>query len=168
MKPDRVIVEYTRAAPGILMSRHALAVLEFIESCGGAPEEALALLFRRSKLLLGKLKGAGMVYRAWVGDTVLWMPAGASPPRDMDHFRRMAAVGWLAARLKEAGGRYEKGSANFPNGAVFRVALVPPAPREPCLAVFMKSEKVHLQKGSVWVSREDLRAHGIRDCLKPV
>ncbi|MCL4441295.1 MAG: hypothetical protein M1609_12120, partial [Firmicutes bacterium] len=78
------------------------------------------------------------------------------------------AVGWLASRLKEAGGRYEKGSAIFPNGVVFPVALVPPAPREPCLAVLMKSEKVNLQKGSVWVFWEDLRAHGIRDCLKPV
>lgn len=168
MKSAHVIVDYTRAAPGIVTSRHALAVLEFIESCGGVPEDALALLFRRSKLLLGKLRGGGMVYRARAGDTVLWMTVGTSPPPDTDHFWRKVAVGWLASRLKEAGGRYEKGSAIFPNGSVFQIALVPPAPREPCLAVLMKSEKVNLQKGSVWVFWEDLRAHGIRDCLKPV
>jgi len=163
-----IYVEITRARPGIVTSQHALAVLEFIESCGGAPDGALALLFRRSNLLLAKLRGAGMVYRARAGDTVLWLPAGASPPRDIDHFWRTAAVGWLAARLKEAGGRYEKGSAIFPNGAAFPVALVPPAPQGPCLAVMMDPGKVSLEKGSVSVFWDDLRVAAIKDCLRAV
>lgn len=165
---SNVHVEITRARPGIVTSQRALAVLEFLESSGGAPDGALALLFRRSRLLLAKLRGAGMVYRAWAGDTLLWLPAGASAPRDTDHFRRMAAVGWLAARLKQAGGRYEKGSAVFPNGAVFPVALVPPVPLGPCLAVIMGPGKIFLEKGSVSVFWEDLRAASIKDCLKAV
>lgn len=163
-----VHIETTRARPGIVTSRHALAVLEFIESCGGAPDEALALLFRRSRLLLAKLRGAGMVYRVRAGGTVLWLPAGSSPPLGAEHFRRMAAVGWLAARLQEAGGRYERGSAIFPNGAAFPVALVPPPPQGHCLAVMMEPGKVTLQKGSVSVFWEDLRVAAIKDCLRAV
>jgi len=161
-------VEVTRAVPGIVTSAHALALLEFIESCGGAPEGALALLFRQSRLLTGKLRGAGMIYRVRAGKTVLWLPQHIPPPSNMDLFLRIAAVGWLAARLKESGGRYERGNAVFPNGAVFPVELVPPAPPGPCLAVVMKPEKVFLQKGSVWLLWEDLRDKSIRECLKSV
>ncbi|MCL5057372.1 MAG: hypothetical protein M1130_05125 [Actinobacteria bacterium] len=163
-----VYVDITCARPGIVTSRHALAVLEFIESCGGAPDDALALLFRRSRLLLAKLRGAGMIYRARAGGMVLWLPAGVSPPLGAEHFRRMAAVGWLAARLKEAGGRYEKGSAIFPNGAAFPVALVPPTPQGHCLAVMMEPGKVFLEKGSVSVFWEDLRVAAIKECLRAV
>lgn len=161
-------VDVTRAAPGIVTSARALEVLEFIESCSGVPEEALAVLFHKSRLLLGKLRGAGMIYRAWIGDEVLWLPVSAPPPRGAHHFRRTAAVGWLATRLKEAGGRYEKGSAVFPNGAYFRVALVPPAPQGPCLAVMMKSGSVLLDRGSVCVFWEDLKVRAIKECLKAV
>ncbi len=164
----RVIVDYTRAGPGMVTSRHALALLEFIESCGGAPEGALALLFRQSRLLTGKLRGAGMIYRVRAGKMALWLPAHIPPPSNVELFLRRAAVGWLAARLKESGGRYEKGNAVFPNGAVFPVELVPPAPPGPCLAVVMKPEKVFLQKGSVWLLWEDLRDKSIRECLKSV
>lgn len=168
MHSDRVLVDYTRAAPGIVTSRRALAVLELIESCGGVPEEALAVLFRKSRLLLGKLRGAGMIYRVRVKNSALWLPVSVPPPVNADLFIRQAAVGWLAVRLKESGGQYEGGNAVFPNGTVFPVTLVPPAPREPCLAVVLKPEKVFLQGGSVWLFWQDLRAHGIRECLKPV
>ena len=168
MVTGRLIVDYTRAGPGMVTSRHALALLEFIESCGGAPEGALALLFRQSRLLTAKLRGAGMIYRVRAGKTALWLPVHIPPPSNVDLFLRRAAVGWLAARLKESGGRYEKGNAVFPSGAVFPVELIPPAPPGPCLAVVMKSERVFLQRGSVWLLWEDLRDKGIRECLKSV
>lgn len=164
---SRVIVDYTRAGPGIVTSKHALALLEFLEVCGGAPEDALALVFHKSRQLLGKLRGAGMVYPARADRYVLWLPVGTPAP-DTNLFFCRVAVGWLAVRLKESGGRYEKGKAVFPNGAAFNVALVPPAPRGPCLAVAMRPEKVHLHKGSILVNWENLRVKSIRECLKPV
>ncbi|MFZ5633204.1 MAG: hypothetical protein ACOY40_10195 [Bacillota bacterium] len=168
MNSNRVLVDYTRAAPGFITSKRAFSMMEFIRSCDGAPEEALALLFRKSKLLLRKLRGAGMVYRVWVENTVLWLPVNTLPPLNPDLFFRKTAIGWLAARLKESGGRYEKGSAVFPNGAVFHVALVPPVPKGSCLAVIMRPGNSYLQKGSVWVFWEDLKTKNIKECLKSV
>jgi len=160
-----IVVDQTRAAPGIVTSSRAMAMLRFIESCGGVPEEALGLVYRKSLKLLSKLRGAGTIYRVTAGGMVLWMPTEALPPGDYEAFKRKFAIGWLAARLVESGGCYENGSAVFPNGAAFRVAVAPPAPADTCLVVFL-SGRTHVSKGSVWVLFDELRQKSLKECLR--
>lgn len=160
-----IVVDHTRVAPGIVTSLKAMEMLRFIESCCGVPEEALSLIFRKSRQLLAKLRGAGMIYRVKGGGKAIWLPRDVPPPGAADVFMQRIAVGWLAARLVETGGRYENGLAVFPNGTAFRVAVVPPLPTETCLAVFV-AEKAQLNKGSVWVMLDELQRQSLRDCLK--
>ncbi|TEB04752.1 hypothetical protein Psch_03514 [Pelotomaculum schinkii] len=161
----RIIVDQTRAAPGLVTSSRAMAMLRFVESCGGAPEEALGLVFRKSRLLLSKLRGAGVIYRVTAEGKVLWLPAGVPPPGDRNDFERRFAVGWLAARLFESGGCYEEDTAVFPNGAVFRVAVAPPAPADTCLVVFLAGA-TRLVQGSVWVLLNEIQRKSLKECLK--
>lgn len=163
-----IVIDHTRAAPGIVTSYKAAEMLRFIESCGGVAEDALALIFRKSRQLLAKLRGAGMIYRVKCGEWVIWLPRNISPPGNTDVFFQIAAVGWLAARLVEVNGSFQKGMAVFPNGAAFRVITIPPAPAvsEPCLAVFLKNQKVPLCKGAIWVRLVDLQRQKIKECLQ--
>lgn len=161
-----IVVDHTRVAPGMVTSRKAMEMLRLIESCSGVPEEALSLIFRKSRQLLAKLRGAGMIYRVKGGGKIIWLPRDVPPPGVADIFMQKVAAGWLAARLVEANGRYENGFAVFPNGAKFCVAMVPPAPLDPCLAVFLNTKEVQLCKGSVWVMLDDLQSKSLKECLQ--
>jgi len=167
MSANCVIVDRTHASKGIITSRRAAEMLEFIESCGGAPEGALSITFRKSLQLIGKLRGAGMIYRAKADKETLWLPVDVPAPV-YEQFLKISAVGWLAARLKESGGAYKDGNAIFPTGRVFPVSIVPPSPRGVCLAVIIKPGKTSLEKGSVWVAKQDLVVRNIKECLKAI
>lgn len=166
MGQTQIVVDLTRAAPGIITSRRAAEMLRFIERCGGVPEEALAVVFRKSRQLLRKLRGAGMIYRVKTGENVLWLPREIHPPGSLEVVMQKMATGWIAVRLLEASCSYEEGMAFFPNGAAFRVAVVPPAPPFPCLAVYLNSKRMQLSKGSIWVVLDELKKMSLKDCLK--
>ncbi|WP_449241452.1 hypothetical protein [Desulfoscipio gibsoniae] len=170
MEQLNIVVDHTRAAPGIVTSYRAAEMLRFIESCGGVAEDALALIFRKNRQLLAKLRGAGMIYRVKCGERVIWVPIDIPPPSNEDVFIQKDAVGWLAVRLVEVNGSFQKGMAVFPNNAAFRVITVPPASAalEPCLAIFLKNEKVPLCKGSIWVRLVDLQRQNIKECLQSI
>lgn len=167
MGANRVFVDRTFAGKGIVTSSRAAEMLEFIESCGGVPEGALSISFRKSLQLISKLRGAGMIYRAKVDKETLWLPVEIPPP-EYEQFLKISAVGWLAARLKESGGAYKDGNAVFPTGRVFPVSIVPPSPRGVCLAVIIKPGKASLEKGSVWVAKQDLVVRNIKECVKAI
>ena len=153
--------------PGVICSGKALGVLEFLESCGGAPESAVALLFpRHYRKSLRVLRGSGYARRCWTpGQDPFWCPASTRPPKDREEYIARCALGWLAARLVEAGGRMEEGKAVFPSGKALRVYVWPgKIPPGPALAVSVNGEEPGA--GELWVEYERLKRRGLRECLK--
>lgn len=164
-----LVVERPLPTPGLLTSERALRVLEFLEAAGGAPESALGILYRDAPKRLRSLRAGGWAYRARLGGETLWLPRTADPPQTETEFRRQAAIGWLAARLAEAGGVYAAGAAAFPNRATFPVLVVPPdrPPAKPILAVFLDAEGAEgLAGGSLWCRAADLERERLEKCLR--
>jgi hypothetical protein len=168
-----LVVEKPLLSPGLVTSERALRVLEFLEACGGAPEEALLLLDPhrpdRTRKSLASLRAGGWAYRARLDGEMLWLPRGADPPRTELEFRRQSVIGWLAARLAEAGGAYAAGAAVFSNRQAFPALVVPPdrPGRGSVLAVLLDCASPDgLPAGSLWVRAEDLRVERLERCLR--
>ncbi len=153
---------------GIITSKKALRVLEFLESCAGAPEPAVSLLFPDCARFLRILRGSGYARRCWTpGQDPFWCPVSFPVPRTREEYIARCALGWLAARLVEAGGRMEKGKAVFPTGKAFQVAVWPGRlPEGPALVVSLNGERPGLKAGQFWVSGLELPEKQLRKCLK--
>lgn len=153
---------------GIITSEKALRVLEFLESCAGAPEPAVSLLFPDCRRYLRILRGSGYARRCWApGQDPIWCPVSFPVPRTEEEYAARSALGWLAARLAEAGGRMERGRAVFPSGEAFRAAVWPGrVPEGPAVVVSLTGERPGLRPGQLWASGPELRGKRLKECLK--
>ena len=153
---------------GAVFSGKALAVLDFLESCRGAPEGAVALLFpRHYRQSLRILRGAGFVRRCWLpGHDAFWCPASARPPATPEEYRERSALGWLVARLREAGAKLEGCAAVFPSGKAFSVAVWRGSGSVPsgCLAVCL-GDTAPPKGAELWVYAKDLPERRLKECL---
>ncbi|AEG58980.1 hypothetical protein [Desulforamulus ruminis] len=156
-----------RKSPGLITSPRAERVLCFLESCAGASEEALALLFPFYRQSLRILRGSGYALRCWKpGGEVFWCPMNKPLPTD-DTYAARCALGWLAARFAESGAELQGRVAVLKNRQRLRVYVVPPVPpenEEPGLAVLL--EKVVLPKGWYSVSAAQLPKMKLSDCVR--
>jgi len=154
--------------PGLLTSTRAEKVLTFLESCAGAPEGALALLFPFYRQALRIIRGSGYALRCWKpGEEVFWCPIVKPVPTD-DTYMARCSLGWLAARLKECDGRLQGRDAVLKNGQRLTIHVVPPAPvsnHEPGLAVLL-SKGIKPPDGWYYVSAQDLRNIRLLECVK--
>lgn len=154
--------------PGIINSPKVLEVLEFLESCAGAPEGALAVLFPHYQQALRVLRGSGYVRRCWKpGKEPFWCPPGKPFPDDSSYVAR-CALGWLAARLYEAGAKLEGRYAVFQNNYKLKVYVVPPLPikqKENGLAVLLSNDNEEIPRGWYYVEYQRLKKKLIKECL---
>jgi len=151
--------------PRVITSASALRVLGFLERVGPAPYDALlvALGLRPYRLLkaLRHLRGAGAAFPVRLavrGEAVeFWRP------RDSPRFdpARAEALAWFAARLEEAGGRYEQGTALFPSGQRLPVDV------DACpegIAVVANGDKPG--KCVAWCYLKNLKTRRLEKCLR--
>lgn len=152
---------------GLLVSPRALALLEFLEECGGAPPEACRLLWPDAPDRFRRAFAAGFTTWASLGSRLLWLPR-AHRVRGPRGFARQEALGWLAARLREAGGKLVRGQVIFPNRTNLPVVVVPPdlPPAGPSVVVVADGTEPRVPRGSLWCSLEDLRDRPLRECLR--
>lgn len=154
--------------PGIVCDRRAGKLLAFLESCAGAPEPAVALLFPKYRVLLKVLRGAGYARRCWKpGRDPFWCPAGKPAPTDETYDAR-CALGWFACRLREAGGGLEGREAAFKTGRRLPLAVVPPEPKKGAgIAVVLDRDFLPLvPQGWYYVYSEDLKKRRLKECLR--
>jgi len=154
---------------GFIASRKALDILRFLETCAGAPEPAISLLFPDCARFLRILRGSGYARRCWCpGQDPFWCPVSFPVPKSREEYVARCALGWLAARLVEAGGRIEKGKAIFPTGKAYQVAVWPgKLPEGLTIVVSVNGEEPpDLKPGQLWVDSKDLRERGLRECLQ--
>ncbi|MGO0122223.1 hypothetical protein [Desulfothermobacter acidiphilus] len=165
--PGRVQVDPERE-PGVLFSQKALKVLEFLEACQGAPEGAVRLLFPEHwQRSLRVLRGSGFAKRCWLpGREPFWCPSTARPPTSAREFGERCALGWLAARLKEAGGKLEGREAVFPSGQRFPVALYQPGTRVPGGSLVVSLDGREPKGALLWVAFEELAEKKLQECLR--
>lgn len=152
---------------GLLVSPRALALLEFLEECGGAPPEACRLLWPDAPDRFRRAFAAGFTTWASLGSRLLWLPR-AHRVRGPRGFARQEALGWLAARLREAGGGLRGGQAVFPSRTALPVAVVPPdpVPTGPAVVVAADGMEPRVPRRSLWCTLEDLRDKPLRECLR--
>jgi hypothetical protein len=152
---------------GLLVSSRALALVEFLEESGGAPPAACRLLWPDADDRFRRAYGAGFAAWASLGSRLLWLPR-VHRVRGPRGFARQEALGWLAARLREAGGAFRGGQAVFPSRAALPVAVIPPdaPPAEPSVVVVTDGTEPHIRRGSPWCTLEDLRDRPLRECLQ--
>lgn len=154
---------------GIITSRKALEVLSFLETCAGAPEPAVSLLFPDCARHLRILRGSGYARRCWCpGQDPFWCPVQFPAPRTREEYIARCALGWLAARLVEADGKMERGKAVFPTGKAYQVAVWPGKlpPEGPALVVSLNGEGPALKPEWLYADYKNLRERGLRECLR--
>lgn len=154
---------------GIIVSRKALEVLKFLESCAGAPEPAITLLSPGCACFLRILRGSGYARRCWTpGQDPFWCPVSYPVPKTREEYIARSALGWLAARLAEVGGKMERGRAVFPTGKAYQVAVWPAGklPEGPALVVSVNGEEPDLKPGWLYADYKDLQERGLKECLK--
>lgn len=156
-----------RKSPGLITSPRAERVLCFLETCAGASEEALALLFPFYQQALRIIRGSGYALRCWKpGSEVFWCPMNKPMPTDETYVAR-CALGWLAVRLAESGAELQGRVAVLKNRQRLLIYVVPPVPlenEEPGLAILL--EKVILPKGWYYVSATDLPQMKLSECVR--
>jgi len=150
--------------PRVITSATAARVLEFLERAGPAPYDALlaALGLRPFRLAkaLKHLRGAGAAYPVRLsvrGEVVeFWRP------RDSPRFdpARAEALAWFAARLEEAGGRYENGRALFPSGQALPVDV------DACPEGIAVVNGDKPGKCLAWCYLRDLKTRRLEKCLR--
>lgn len=133
---------------GFVTSPKAARALDFLRRAGPAPFPALlvALGFKPRELAkaLRHLRAAGYASRARFNGAEFWCPDGARPSEEQE------ALAWFAARLEEAGGRFEGGLAYFPKGQA--------------LPARAKGETV--QVGEYACRLAELKEKPLRECLR--
>ncbi|MCL6557261.1 MAG: hypothetical protein K6U74_00390 [Firmicutes bacterium] len=108
--------------PGFITSPRVEEFVLFLEATGGAPPDACHLVFKKAGELYNKARAAGYALSARLGNAVLWLPSRHFVVNE-ETFRWQYALGWFFARLVEAGGRAEDGTAVFPNGKKLRLSV---------------------------------------------
>lgn len=155
--------------PGLLTSTRAEKVLIFLESCAGAPEGALALLFPFYLQALRILRGSGYALRCWKpGEEVFWCPVNKPIPTDDTYIAR-CALGWLAARLIECDAQLHGRVAKLKHGQQLTIHVVPPLPNakgEPGLAVLLNSDPRMLPSGWYYVDALELRNFRLLEAVR--
>lgn len=152
--------------PGVLTSRRAAAVLDFLEQCAGASENALALVFPDAAACLKILRGTGYVRRCFLpGQEPLWVPVASPVPTKETYMGRLA-LGWLACRAREAGCKVSAGYIKFPGGQVYKMAWWPGVLPD-CPAVVVSVNGKTLKGGGQlwWTTLERLRTLKLKDAL---
>lgn len=100
---------------GLITSPRAAKVYDFLRRVGPSPFQALLVATGMKAGQLAKalrhLRGGGYAYSTRQGSVEFWCPDGPLPAGTGQE-----ALAWFAARLEEAGGRYENGAAKFPKG----------------------------------------------------
>lgn len=110
---------------GVLTSRRAQAVLEFLEACGGASLAAVQVVASDAAGSLKVLRTTGFGRRCFLpGQEALYVPVGVAPPSPAAYLGQVA-VGWAAARAMEAGLAVAAGNLKMPNGEVYRICPWP-------------------------------------------
>gem|GEM_PF-1813217 len=152
---------------GIIVSKKALRVLNFLEGCAGAPEPAISLIFPGCARFLRILRGSGYARRCWTpGQDALWVPVQFPVPKNREEYVARSALGWLAARLVEAGGRMDRGRAIFPNGKAYRVGIYPGAIHGKELVLSLNGEfPDEKQDGCLYVNYQNLKERMLKECL---
>jgi len=171
-KVSELVIDPVPPRPGLVTSPAVLRLLEFLESSGGAPPGACALLFKRksdASRRMTSLVKAGYAVKARLGDSELWLPR-AHGVWDEGSFLRQRALGWFAARLAESGGKLTGSKAVFPNGSEMSVVVLPydrPLP-PPSVVVFAAGSGCAAPAGCFWCREEDLIEKDLPSCLKYV
>ncbi|MGQ9754344.1 MAG: hypothetical protein ACUVRF_00005 [Desulfotomaculales bacterium] len=105
---------------GFITSPRAARALDFLRRVGPVPFPAMvvALGCRPGQLAkaLRHLRGGGYAAPVRLNGTEYWVADGTGFNLDTQE-----TLAWFAARLEEAGGRYEAGTARFPRGQTYRV-----------------------------------------------
>jgi len=156
-----------------IWSREAIEILNFLEDCGGATEEAIKSAFPKSFNLLYVLRKAGWVRRCFVPALdALWISLTTEPPTTEYEFIKQSAVGWFAARLKAAGGSVrntDKGLiAIFPSKAEFPLVVWDArggkAPLNSFALIIDNSDPP--STAVFWVYARDLITKPFKDCIQ--
>lgn len=151
--------------PGILTSRRAAVVLNFLEQCAGASKDALALVFPDVTGSLRILRGTGYVRRCFLpGQEPLWVPV-ACPAPTMESYVGRLALGWLACRAKEAGCVVKAGHVRFANGDIYRMAVWPGLLPEGPAVVVSVNGKIKREGDQLWTSLKKLKAANLKEAL---
>lgn len=133
---------------GFVTSPLAARALDFLGRVGPTPFHALAAALGvkpgRLAKALRQLRGAGYASPVRLGGVEFWCPDGSRPGPGQE------ALAWFAARLEEAGGRYENGVAKFPGGQELPV----------------RAEGGRVLVGRWEASLADLREKPLRGCLR--
>lgn len=133
---------------GFVTSPRAAKIYDFLHRVGPAPFPALlvALGCRHGQLAkaLRHLRGAGYASPVRLRGVEFWGLDGALPPEGQE------ALAWFAARLEEAGGRFEGGLAKFPRGQE--------------LPVRAKGDQVDV--GEYVFLLQDLQEKPLRECFR--
>lgn len=149
---------------GVLTSRRAAKLLEFLEQIPGAPENALKLLFPDAAESLKILRRAGFIRRCYLPDhEPLFLPAAAGPPGSDKEFTRRVALGWLACWLaarKKA--EIHAGYARV-DGQIYALAVWPgELPAEQAFVVSVDGSRAGKRPGfeDRWVKLETIKKGG--------
>jgi hypothetical protein len=125
-----------------------MRVLDFLRRVGPAPFPALAvgLGLRPGDLnkALRHLRGAGRAVPVRLRGVEFWSTDGVSFDAGTQE-----TLAWFAARVEEAGGRYERGNAMFPAGT-FLVGL----------------SDGRVEFGGYYCTLQDLRNKQLGECLR--
>lgn len=134
---------------GFITSPRAAKAYEFLQRVGPSPFPALLVATGMKTGQLAKalrhLRGGGYAYPIRQNGVEFWYPSPSLPIG-----AGQEALAWFAARLEEAGGRYENGVAKFPKGQEMLVKV--------------NGEAVHVGGYICWLA--DLREKPLRECLK--
>lgn len=134
---------------GFITSPKAALVYDFLRRVGPAPFTALTVASGLKPGQLAKalrhLRGAGYASPVRLRGTEFWAVDGAS-----FSLNGQEALAWFAARLEEAGGRYEGGLAKFPKGQE--------------LSVQAKGDRVDV--GEYVFLLRDLQEKPLRECFR--
>uniref|UniRef100_A0A7C2EIC3 Uncharacterized protein n=1 Tax=Ammonifex degensii TaxID=42838 RepID=A0A7C2EIC3_9THEO len=133
---------------GFVTSPKAAKVYDFLRRAGPSPFPALlvALGLKPGQLVkaLRHLRGAGYAFPARYRGVEFWCLNGTRPTREQE------ALAWFAARLEEAGGRFEHGTAYFPKGRAVPVLV----------------DGAQVEAGELFCFLEDLREKPLKECVR--
>ncbi|MGB9792590.1 MAG: hypothetical protein ACPLTR_08455 [Thermacetogeniaceae bacterium] len=134
---------------GFITSPKAARVYDFLQRAGPSPFQALGVATGLKPGQLAKalrhLRGGGYASPVRMRGVEFWAVDGASFSLDGQE-----ALSWFAARLEEAGGKYQDGTAVFPKGQEFPV----------------KASDGRVDVGAYFFLLEDLKEKPLRECFR--
>jgi hypothetical protein len=136
---------------GFIVSPRVARVYDFLSRVGPAPFSALKVATGQKQDRLAKslraLQGAGYAEPVWLQGIEFWTADGAS--FDLSTQETLA---WFAARLEEAGGKYDAGQASFPGGQTLPII----------------SREGQLEMGKFCFVLDDLQKKPLSECFREI